>query len=69
MFQYGKSEMLRLASILYSLIATTLAGSAVIAALVSGYDTLWPILIAAGVGAIAAVPVSLLVARALVAEQ
>ena len=60
--------MFRLASILYSLIATTLAGSAVIAALVSGHDTLWPILIAAGAGAIVAVPVSLWVARAIVAQ-
>lgn len=60
--------MLRLASILYSLIATTLAGSAVIAALTAGYDTLWPILIAAGVGAVAAVPVAILVARALVRQ-
>lgn len=60
--------MLRLASILYSLIATTLAGSAVIAALTAGYDTLWPILIAVGVGAVAAVPVAILVARALVRQ-
>jgi hypothetical protein len=32
--------MFRLASILYSLIATTLAGTAVIAVLTIGYDTL-----------------------------
>ncbi|GGA97923.1 CTP synthetase [Allosediminivita pacifica] len=57
--------MLRLAGILYSLIATTLAGSAVIAVLVAGYDTLVPILIAAAVGFLAALPVSWMVARAL----
>ncbi len=57
--------MLRLAGILYSLIATTLAGSAVIAVLVAGYDTLVPILIAAAVGFVAALPVSWMVARAL----
>ena len=57
--------MVRLAFTLYSLIGTTLAGSLVIAALASGYDTLWPILIAAGAGFLAAVPVSLWVARQL----
>ncbi len=55
--------MLRLAGILYSLIATTLAGSAVIAVLTAGYDTLLPILIAAVVGAVVALPVSYFVAR------
>lgn len=57
--------MLRLASILYSLIATTLAGTAVIAVLTIGYDTLVPILIAAVIGAAAALPISYLVAREL----
>jgi hypothetical protein len=60
--------MLRLAMILYSLIGTTLAGSAVIAALTMGYDTLQPILIAAALGAVLAVPATLVVARKLVAE-
>jgi hypothetical protein len=55
--------MLRLASVLYSLIGTTLAGSLIIAALVSGYDTLQPILIAAVVGFVAAIPVALYVAK------
>ena len=50
--------MLRLASILYSLIATTLAGSFIIAVLTMGYGTLQPILMAAVVGAILALPVS-----------
>jgi len=60
--------MLRLAFTLYSLIATTLAGTGVVAALASGQDTLWPILIAAAAGAIIAVPVAILVARALIAR-
>ena len=54
----GVLGMFRLAGILYSLIATTLAGSAIIAALVMGYDTLTPILIAAGIGFVAALPAS-----------
>jgi hypothetical protein len=55
--------MLRLASILYSIISTSLAGTAVIAVLVVGYGTLVPILVAAGAGAIIALPISWLVAR------
>jgi hypothetical protein len=57
--------MLRLASILYSVISTTLAGSAIIASLVIGYDTLTPILVAAGLGFVAAVPVTYFVAKQL----
>lgn len=57
--------MLRLASILYSLIATTLAGTGVIAVLTAGYDGLTPILIAAGAGAVLALPISYLVAKRL----
>ena len=57
--------MLRLASILYSLIGTTLAGSLVVVALTMGYDTLNPILIAAGVGFVAALPVTWVVAKAI----
>lgn len=61
--------MLRLASILFSLIATTLAGTGVIAVLTAGYDTLIPILVAAAVGAILALPVSWYVARELYAAR
>ena len=57
--------MLRLAMILYSLIGTTLAGSAVIAALTMGYGTLQPILIAAAIGFVLAIPASWAIARAL----
>ena len=55
--------MLRLASMLYSLIGTTLAGTAIIAALVMGQDTLQPILVAAIVGFVAALPVTYVIAR------
>jgi len=60
--------MLRLASVLYSVISTTLAGSVIIASLVMGYDTLTPILVAAGIGFVAAVPVSYLVTKKLTAN-
>lgn len=54
---------MRLTMILYSMIATAMAGTGVIAVLTAGYDTLWPILIAAAVGAALAVPVAWAVAR------
>ena len=57
--------MLRLAGILYSLIATTLAGTAVIAVLVAGAGTLLPIVAAAAVGALLAFPVTYFVAQAI----
>ena len=44
--------MFRLASMLYSIIGTSFAGSFVIAALSTGYDTLGPIIIAAAAGAL-----------------
>ncbi|MCB2129059.1 MAG: CTP synthetase [Rhodobacteraceae bacterium] len=55
--------MIRLALILYSLIATTLMGVFIIAVLTAGHATLWPIIWAAALGAVLAVPASLLVAR------
>ncbi|MHC0054559.1 CTP synthetase [Actibacterium sp. D379-3] len=55
--------MLRLALILFSLISTTLMGSAIVVVLVAGYDTLVPILAAAAAGFVVAVPVSWAVAR------
>jgi len=57
--------MLRLASMLYSLIGTTLAGSLVVVALVIGQDTLKPILIAAAIGFVLAIPVAYVVAKKL----
>ncbi|MCX7567301.1 hypothetical protein OS189_13190 [Sulfitobacter sp. F26169L] len=55
--------MLRLAAILYSIIATSLAGTGVIAVLVMGYVSVPAILVAAGVGAVLGLPVSYLIAR------
>ncbi len=60
--------MLRLGFILHLFIGSTLAGIGVIAALVTGYDTLSPILIAAAVGFLAAIPVTWAVAKALYEE-
>lgn len=57
--------MMRLASILYSLISTTLAGSFIVISLVAGYTTLQPILAAAVGGFVLALPVSWGVARQL----
>ena len=55
--------MTRLTMILFSMIGTALAGSGVVAALTAGYDTLYPILISAGIGAVLALPVSWWVAK------
>jgi hypothetical protein len=60
--------MIRLAAILYSLIGTTLAGSGIIAVLTAGYDTLVPILAAAAIGAVIALPVSWIVAKKIYGE-
>ena len=54
--------MFRLFAVLYAIGGTTLAGSAVVAALATGNDTLKPILIAAFAGALVAVPVCWVVA-------
>ncbi len=55
--------MFRLALIMHLFIGSTIAGSAVVAALASGYDTMMPILIAAAVGFVVAIPVSAIVAK------
>ena len=57
--------MLRLTSLIYSIAATALAGTAVIGVLTAGHDTAQAISIAAGAGALAALPVSWLTARQL----
>jgi len=54
---------MRLMMVLYSMIATAMAGSGVIAVLSMGYGTLWPILIAAACGAALAAPVTWAVAK------
>ena len=55
--------MTRLTLILFSMIGTTLAGSGVVIALTTGHDTLQPILIAAALGLVLALPVSWWVAK------
>jgi predicted PurR-regulated permease PerM len=60
--------MFRIALLLFSMIATTLAGSAVIVALTIGQDTAGPILTAAASGFLLAIPVTWLVARRLAAR-
>ena len=54
---------MRLMMVLYSMIATAMAGIGVIAVLTMGCGTLWPIVAAAVVGAVLALPVSWAVAR------
>jgi len=58
--------MFRLFMILYSMVGTALAGSLVVAALTMGQYTLRSILIAAAVGALAAVPAAWVIARRIV---
>ncbi|SFK03735.1 CTP synthetase [Celeribacter neptunius] len=60
--------MNRLAGILYSLISTTLAGSFVVVALTIGQDTLKPILIAAAIGFVVALPVTWFIAKKITEE-
>jgi hypothetical protein len=55
--------MTRLTLILFSIISTTLMGTGIVAALTLGMVTLNPILIAAALGFVLAIPVSWLVAR------
>ncbi|EBA18065.1 hypothetical protein RSK20926_20042 [Roseobacter sp. SK209-2-6] len=61
--------MLRLASVLYSLIGSSLAGAAVIVVLVAGFVTVKAILMAAAFGAVLAAPVAYLVAQRLYRGQ
>ena len=55
--------MTRLTLILFSIISTSLMGTGIVVALTMGMDTLTPILIAAALGLVLAIPVSWLVAR------
>lgn len=57
--------MSRLMMILFSMISTTLMGIGIVIVLVAGYATLQPILIAAAVGFVIALPVSWVVAKQL----
>ena len=58
--------MLRVASMLYGIVAFSLAGAGVIAVLPSGISALMPILAAATTGAILALPVTYFIASRLV---
>ena len=55
--------MTRLMLTLFSMIATTLMGTGIVIALTLGLVSLQPILVAAALGFLAAIPVSWLVAR------
>ena len=55
--------MTRLTLILFSIISTPLTGTGIVAALTLGKDTVTPILIAAALGFVLAIPASWLVAR------
>ncbi len=55
--------MTRLMMVLFSIISTSLMGAAIVVALTMGLDTLRPILGAAAIGFVAAIPVSWFVAR------
>lgn len=58
-----ETAMARLMMILFSMISTTLMGIGVIVALVTGYDTLYPILVGVAVGFVLAIPASWIVAK------
>lgn len=64
----GDCIMLRLASLLYSIIGTSLAGAFIIAALVAGFDTGRGIILAAAFGAVLGLPAAWMVARAITAR-
>ncbi|WP_066710504.1 CTP synthetase [Celeribacter ethanolicus] len=60
--------MNRLAGILFSLISTTLMGTAVVVALTMGQDTLKPILVSAVIGFVAAIPITWYIAKKIMEE-
>jgi predicted PurR-regulated permease PerM len=55
--------MTRLTLVLFSMISTSLMGTAIVVALTLGLDTLTPIVVAAALGLVLAIPASWLVAR------
>lgn len=57
--------MSRLMMVIFSMASTALMGAAIVVALTMGMDTLKPIVIAAAIGFVAALPVSWFVARQL----
>jgi len=61
--------MLRLTSVLFSIVGTTLMGIGIVAVLVMGMDTWKPIVLAAIAGFVVAAPVSWFVSRAILKGQ
>ncbi|MFK7744878.1 MAG: CTP synthetase [Roseobacter sp.] len=61
--------MMRVIFMLYGIVATSLAGAAVVAVLVFGVSTVMPIVAAAATGAIVALPVSYFVASKIVSSS
>ncbi|MGF1446512.1 MAG: CTP synthetase [Pikeienuella sp.] len=57
--------MFRLAALIYAMTGPTLAGILIVAALVTGLDTLRPILIAAAVGFVVAIPLAWVITKEL----
>ena len=55
--------MPRLAAILYVILGASLAGTFMVVALVAGYTTGQPLIVAAALGFLLAVPVSVIAAR------
>ena len=60
--------MFRLAAILFSMISTTVAGIAVIVVLSMGYDTMMPIVVAAGLGFVVSIPITWVIAKQITAK-
>lgn len=61
--------MPRLFMLLLSLAMGTMAGIGVVIVLVLGYVSLWPILIAAAIGAILSIPVTWIITRRIVGDD
>lgn len=61
--------MLRLSSMLFAVIATTLMGTAVVAVLTMRMDTAKPVMLAAAAGFLVSIPVSWLIAKKLLSGR
>ena len=57
--------MFKIESLIYTIASSTVMGIFIIIALVSGYDTLQYVVIAAAAGAVVALPVSYFIAKAI----
>ncbi len=61
--------MLKLASVIYTVASASIMGALIVAALVSGFDTLPYVAGAAVIGALLALPVSYFVAKAIIGME